>query len=199
MEDLVSRSGVNRITISQIESEEVQPQEKTLAKIFATFDKYGIEFLPEEGVKMRKQQTRTYSGKVGYRQFLDHVYETVKNGGRIRQFNFGDLRYLPYEESFVGEHLKRMAAIEGLDAKVLETGEETEIPVSYCEYRFLDKKYKDLSPWYLYGDYLVLSLYEMGTKREFITVHSKFLADQNVKEFEYFWNTSSPARKKRGK
>jgi transcriptional regulator with XRE-family HTH domain len=199
IEDLVSKTGVNRITIRQIESDEVQPQEKTLAKIFSTFDKHGIEFLPDEGVRVRKQETRTYSGKAGYRQFLDHVYETLRGGGRIRQFNFGDLRYLPYEENFVGEHLKRMSAIDNLDAKVLEPEGETQIPVSYCTYRFMEKKFEDMAPWYLYGDYVAFSLFEGGNKKEFVTIHSKMLAERYIKEFDIFWDLAEPPRKKKGK
>lgn len=199
IEDLMAKSGVNRITIRQIESDEVQPQQKTLSRIFAMFDKHGVEFLPEEGVKIRKQETRTYSGKAGYRQFLDHVYETLNGGGILRQFNFGDLKHLPYEEGFVGEHLKRMAQIDGLDAKVLEIGGETETHLNYCGYRYLDRKFKDMAPWYLYGDYLTLSLFEAGAKREFITVHSKLLAERYSKEFDIFWKLAELPRKKKSR
>lgn len=199
VEDLVTKTGVNRITIRQIESDDVQPHAKTLAKIFSVFDKHGIEFLADEGVRVRKQETRTYSGKAGYRQFLDHVYETLKNGGRIRQFNFGDLRYLPYEEGFVAEHLKRMSAIDGLDAKVLEMEGETEIPVSYCSYRYMDKKYKEMAPWYLYGDYMAFSLFESGAKKEFVTIHSKYFAERYIKEFDIFWDLAELPRKKKAK
>ncbi len=196
MEDLAAKTGLTRITIRQIEAETVQPQEKTLTKIFAVFDKHGIEFQPDEGIKIRKQDTRSYSGKSGYRQLLDHVYETVKNGGVIRQFNYGDRRYAPFEEAFVTEHLTRLSAVKGLDAKVLEQSGDTPNPVSYCTYRDLDKKFKDMAPWYLYGDYLVLSLHEAGGKREFVTVHSKLLAERYIKEFDIFWNISAPPKRK---
>jgi transcriptional regulator with XRE-family HTH domain len=199
VEDMAINSGVNRVTIRQIEADEVQPQEKTLTRIFSIFDKYGVEFTEDEGVKVRKQATRTYSGKPGYRQLLDHIYETLKDGGRIRQFNFGYLRYLPYEENFVGDHLKRMNAIDNLDVKVLDVGRETEMPVSYCEYRYLENKFKNLAPWYLYGDYLVLSLFETGTKREYITVHSKILTERYIGIFDTFWKLAEPSRKKRVK
>jgi transcriptional regulator with XRE-family HTH domain len=196
MEQLAEKADVTVMTLRHVENDLTQPQEKTVAALYSVLDKHGIVFLEDDGVKVRKEETRTYSGKTGYRQFLDHVYETLKNGGRIRQFNFGDLRYLPYEESFVGEHLKRMADVKGLDAKVLEMEGETETPVSYCSYRNLDKAFKDMAPWYLYGDHLVLSLNETGSKREFVTVHSKLLAERYVKEFDIFWNM---ARKKKGK
>lgn len=199
MEDLADKAGLTRLTIRQIEGDTVQPQEKTLTKLFSIFDKFGIEFLPEEGIKIRKQETRTYSGKAGYRQLLEHIYETIKNGGIIRQFNFGDMRYAPREEAFVAEHFGRMATIKGLDAKVLEQAGETPHPVSYCTYRDLDKKFKDMSPWYLYGDYLILSLNEGGGKREFVTVHSKLLAERYIKEFDIFWNTAGPQKRKKNK
>src|ERR1700722_1220616 len=188
MDELAKKADVTVMTLRHVENDLTQPQEKTIASIYSILDKHGIVFLEDDGVKVRKQEARTYSGKAGYRQFLDHVYETLKDGGRIRQFNFGDLRYLPYEENFVGEHLERMSAIERLDAKVLEIGGETKIPVSYCSYRYLDKKFKEMAPWYLYGDYLTLSLFETGGKREFITIHSKLLAEHYLREFDIFWN-----------
>jgi len=199
MEELADKTELTRITIRQVEDDTVQPQERTLNKIFAIFDKHGLEFLPEEGVKMRKQEARYYSGKAGYRQLLDHIFETMKDGGVIRQFNFGDLRYLPTEEVFVAEHLKRMSSVKGLDAKVLEPANEDSEQVDYCRYRYMDKKFKDMAPWYLYGDYLVHSLFETGGKREFVTVHSKLLAERYLKEFDIFWNFADEPRKKKGK
>src|SRR5271154_6814788 len=100
-EDLARKSGLTRVTVSKIESDLVQPQEKTLASIIAVFDKHGIEFLEDEGVKIRKQQIRIYSGKAGYRQFLDHIYETLKpEGGRIRQFNLSDANNLSFADDY---------------------------------------------------------------------------------------------------
>jgi len=197
MEELADKAGLTRITIRQIENETVQPQEKSMVKIYAVFDKFGVEFLPDEGIRIRKQDVRSYSGKAGYRQFLDHVYETLKKGGNIRQFNFGDMRYLPNEEAFVADHFLCMGTINGLDARVIETENETKHKLQYCTYRKLDKKFKDMSPWYLYGEYLTLSLYETGGKREFITIRSKLLTERYLKEFDIFWNMSTPDKKRK--
>ena len=53
-EDLAREAGLTRVTVSKIESGLVQPQEKTLAAIVGAFDKYGVEFLEDEGVKSSK-------------------------------------------------------------------------------------------------------------------------------------------------
>jgi DNA-binding XRE family transcriptional regulator len=197
MEDLAQKADVTTVTVRNIESDAVQPQEKTLASILTCFDKQGVEFQDDEGVKIRKQQVRTYSGKAGYRQFLDHVYETLQDGGRIRQFNFGDMRYLPYTDNFVDEHLKRMEEVEGLDARVLALEEESDVTVGYCSYRYLPKQFGTMAPWYLYNDYLVMSLNETGNKREFISIHSKLLAERYVLEFDIFWEMAKEPRRKR--
>ncbi|MEJ0062756.1 MAG: helix-turn-helix transcriptional regulator [Alphaproteobacteria bacterium] len=196
MEDLADKTGVNRITIRQIENEDVQPQERTLASILTAFDKEGIEFQDNEGVCIRKHQMRSYSGKAGYRQLLDHVYETVKKGGRIRQFNFGDDRYFPLSDDSVVEHIRRMEEIEGLEARVLVQEGEIGTPVSYCSYRTLDAAYADMAPWYLYGDTLILPLTEGGNRRECVSIHSKQVAERYVREFDLFWNKGNKPSKK---
>lgn len=195
MEDFAEKAGITTVTIRSIESETVQPQEKTLAKIMACFDRQGVEFLDDEGVKIRKQQTRSYVGKAGYRQLLDHIYDTVRDGGRIRQFNFGDMRYLPYADDFVAEHLKRMEKIDNLDARVLTLEGNDSPALRYCEYRILDKTYADMAPYYVYGDYLVMSLNETGNKKEFVTIHSKLLAERYIQEFQIFWDMAKGQKK----
>ncbi|MDP9127247.1 MAG: helix-turn-helix domain-containing protein [Pseudomonadota bacterium] len=198
MEDLADKAGVTTVTIRHIESESVTPQEKTLSSILSVFDKQGVEFHEDEGVKLRRQYARYYSGKSGYRQLLDHIYETLKGGGRLRQFNFGDLRYLAYADEFMSDHLKRMSTISGLDAKVLEGEGDTEVPVSYCSYRRLDAAFERMAPWYLYGDHLVLSLFERGNRKEFAAVHSKMLAEKYAAQFDIFW-AMAERKKPRGK
>ena len=199
MEELADQCEITRLTIRQIENETVQPQERTLARILTVLDQEGIEFTENEGVCVRKHQMRTYSGKTGYRQLLDHIYETVRKGGRIRQFNFGDNRYMPIADDYAAEHIERMAAIEGLDAKVLVQEGELGAPVSYCSYKLLDDEFKDVTPWYLYGDYVVIPLTDNASKRECLTIYSKQVAQRYMREFDAFWAKSSGLPKKKRK
>jgi len=194
--DLARKTGLTALTISKVETDLVQPQEKTLNAVMTVFDKNGVQFLDNEGVCIRKQEIRVFSGKVGYRQLLDHIYETVKDGGRIRQFNFSDGKYLSYADNFVETHLARMGEIEGLDAKVLTVEGEANLHVSYCDYRWLDKKFKTMTPYYIYNDNVVMALNEMGYKREFLSVNCKFLAERHVEQFDTFWNMVGEAKRK---
>ncbi len=187
-DDLARMTGLTRTTVSNIEAGTVQPQEKSLANILTAFDKHGVEFLDDEGVKISKQQVKVFSGKIGYRQFLDHVYETLsESGGRIRQFNLSDAKNLSFADDYGQAHLVRMATIQGLDARVLTMDGDTTFPASYCEYRWLDKDDADLASFYVYGDYLAMPMYESPHKRELLVIRSKLLAERYCKQFDKFW------------
>jgi DNA-binding XRE family transcriptional regulator len=198
-DELAQKCGVTSITIRNIEAETVEPQGKTLANILTVFDKEGVEFQDDDGVRMCKQKLKSYSGKAGYRQLLDHIYETLKNGGRIRQFNFGDARYLPLYDDYGDVHLKRMEELKSLDARVLVPDSELGSPLSYCSYRTLDETYRDMAPYYVYGDNLILPVNDTGGKREFVSIHSKQVTERYIREFDVFWELCQMAGKKRRK
>jgi len=196
-DDLASKAGLTRVTVSKIEADIVQPQERTLSNIISVFEKNGVQFLENDGVQMRKQEIRVYSGKAGYRQFLDHVYETLKNGGRIRQFNLSDANNLGFADDYGRAHLVRMATIDDLDAHVLTMEGDTTFPATYCEYRWLDKADKALAPFYVYNDYLAMPMYESAHKRELLVIHSKLLAERYVEQFEMLWGKAKYPKKAR--
>jgi transcriptional regulator with XRE-family HTH domain len=191
-DDLARKTGLTRTTVSNIEAGTVQPQEKSLANILSAFDKHGVEFLEDEGVKIRKQPIKVFSGKVGYRQFLDHVYETLsESGGRIRQFNLSDANNLAFADDYGQAHLIRMGTIDSLDARVLTLEGDNTFPATYCEYRWLGKDDKALAPFYVYGDYLAMPMYESPHKRELLVIKSKLIVERYCEQFDKFWDTAS--------
>jgi DNA-binding XRE family transcriptional regulator len=199
-DDLAQKAGLTRVTVSKIEADLVQPHEKTIASIIRVFDQHGVEFLEDEGVRIRKNQVRIFTGKAGYKQFLDHIYDALKDGGgRIRQFNVSDGKTLPYAEDYAAAHLERMKKIPNLDACVLTVEGDYNFPATYCTYRWLDKANKILIPYYVYNDYLAQATYKSDHNVEIISIHSKLLAARYVEQFELFWDAGIIPDKKRGK
>jgi hypothetical protein len=198
-DDLAEKADVTRATLSKIESDLVQPQERTLSRIAEVFDLHGVELLEGDGVKMRQQEVRVFSGKTGYRQFLDHVYLTLKNGGRIRQFFLNDRSGPSFMDDYGQAHVARMGMIDNLDAKVLTAEGDTEFPASYCLYRWINKDDADLAPFYLYGDNVVMPLHESLHKREWVSINSKLLAERYMKQFDKCWANASVPKKIKGK
>jgi transcriptional regulator with XRE-family HTH domain len=199
-EDLAREAGLTRVTVSNIESDSVQPQERTLASIIAVFDKHGVEFLDDEGVRIRKHQIRVFTGKTGYVQFLDHIYDTMNAaGGAIRQFNLSDRKALAYADEYAALHLERMGKIEKLDAKVLVPEGERDFPAAYCSYRWLRPDDEVLVPFYVYDDYAAVPLTSSSHNIEILSVRSKLLAARYTEQFDRIWQTAKvpPGRKAR--
>ena len=198
-DDLAHKVDITRATLSKIESDLVQPQERTLARIAEVLDRHGVEFTDGDGVKMRQQEVRVFNGKAGYRQFLDHVYATLRNGGRIRQFNLSDSGNLAFADDYGQAHLSRMGMIDNLDARVLTTEGDTAFTAPYCTYRWINKDDADLAPFYLYGDNIVLPMYESTHKREWVSINSKLLAERYIKQFDKVWGRASVPKKAKGR
>jgi transcriptional regulator with XRE-family HTH domain len=196
---LAEKAGLTRATVGRIEAGYVQPQEKTLASIVRIFDLNGVEFLEDEGLRVRKNQVRVFTGKTGYKQYLDHIYDTMKDGGRIRQFNVSDSKTLPYAEKYAAVHLERMGLISSLDARVLTAEGDTNFPANYCTYRWLSKANKILIPYYVYNDYLAQAIFRSDHTIEIISIHSKLLAERYVEQFELVWDTATVPGNKRNR
>jgi DNA-binding XRE family transcriptional regulator len=196
-EDLAHNAGLNRDTVFNIEKGLVRPQEKTLARLVSVFDRHGIEFTEDEGVRIRKNQVRIFSGKEGYKQFLDHIYDTVKDtGGKIRQFNLSDGKNLPHAAEYAKIHMDRMSKVEHLDARVLTIEGDYNFPAPYCVYRWLRKENKILMPYYVYNDFIEMPIYRTEHNVEVISIRSQLLAEKYVEQFELFWDTAIVPPKK---
>jgi transcriptional regulator with XRE-family HTH domain len=198
-EQLAEKAGLTRPAISNIEAEKVNPNDSSLASIAAVFDLNGVEFTEGEGVKLRQQEVRTYSGKAGYRALLDHIYATLKRGGRIRQFFLNDSYGPSFADEYGKAHIARMEQVDNLDGKVLTVPGDTEFPASYCTYRWIDKADADLAPFYLYGDNVVLPMFESSHKREWVSINSKPMAESYAKQFDTAWARAVVPKKTKGK
>ncbi|HAX91424.1 MAG TPA: hypothetical protein DCY07_04355, partial [Rhodospirillaceae bacterium] len=145
--ELAKASGLSAETIKNIEHGVYMPQESTINSIVKTFGENNVEFTDDDGVKKRHYQVMVLRGKIGYKQFLDHIYSVMKDkGGVIRQFNQSDGNSLPHAEDYAAFHLDRMSKVQNLDARVLTHSGDFSFPAKYCGYHWLDKSIENLLP-----------------------------------------------------
>jgi len=187
--ELAKASGLSAETIKNIEHGVYAPQESTIAAISKTFSDHNVEFTDDEGVRRRSYQVLVMRGKLGYRQFLDHIYSVMKdNGGRICQFNLSDKNNLPHAEEYAAFHLERMSKLKNLNARVLTIEGDNCFPAKYCQYKWLEHSNKVLMPFYVYNDYIEMTIRRDSDNIEMVVVHSPQLADLYVKQFDLFWD-----------
>ena len=188
--ELAKAANISPETVKNIEHGIFRPQEETAERIIKTFAAHDVEFTDNEGVRISKELVKTFKGKEGYKEFLDHVYSTLKDsGGNIRQFNTGE-EVLTYGKEYSNFHLERMSKLTNLDARVLVLEGDNNLPANYCAYRWISKTHMKNIPYYLYGSNVSMFSTKGNDTMEIISIHSSLLTSIFLEQFEWFWNSA---------
>lgn len=163
-QDLAQRTGISATSIGAIENGQTTPRASTIETIRHTLERNGIEFLGLDGVRQQSESIKTYTGTEGFRDFMDHLYETAKHyGGEIVLFNANPVNWIKWlGDEWFAAHSKRM---HDLGNKITfritsKKGENQFISRDFAEYRwFPDELFSDRA-LYAYGDSLAFVNFE---------------------------------------
>jgi transcriptional regulator with XRE-family HTH domain len=147
-QDLAQRTGISATSIGAIENGQTTPRASTLDTIRYTLERNGIEFLGLDGVRVQSDFIKTYTGTEGFRDFMDHLYETAKTyGGEIVLFNAKPVNWYKWlGEDWFKAHSKRMQDLGNkINFKITsKQGEGLFISKDFAEYRwFPDELFSD--------------------------------------------------------
>jgi DNA-binding XRE family transcriptional regulator len=176
---------VSEPTIKLIESGKVNSTENTLAALKRTFESAGIEFTPQNGVRMR-DDLLTVIEKMDvtdnvYLQLLDDIFYTLK--GR-----YGEVLW-----SFIDEKVSNQDIIDrelmlrrnGNTVRSLVRYGDTHLTYPLDEYRYLPKGYFINNPCVVYGNKFAMVL---NNEQKVLIIHDAAVADLKRKEFEIIWS-----------
>ncbi len=185
-------------TIKLLENGRVNSGEKTLSAIRSTFEKYGIEFLPHNGVRFRddlvKVIEKTREDENIYLKLLDDIYYTVKGAETEILHSFIDNSISP-------------AHVVDRELLIRKTGTAIRNLVRYGdkyllyplkEYRWLPKGYYINNPITVYGDKLAIVVqnepspeHPRGDIQKIIIINNSDIANVKRLEFEILWSIGS--------
>jgi len=162
--ELSRRTGISTTSIGNIESGNTQARESTLTVIRTAFERGGIDFIGTEGVRLQTEFMQTYTGPDGFKDFMDHLYDTAKSfGGEIVLFN----AYPPHWIKWLGQewfdmHAKRMADLGNkINFKITSReGEHQFISRDFAEYRWFPEELFGDRALYAYADNLAFVNFE---------------------------------------
>jgi DNA-binding XRE family transcriptional regulator len=188
--ELAEAAKISPETVKNIEHGTFRPQEHTAEAIVRAFAAHDVCFTESDGVQISKQLIKTFFGKNGYVEYLDHIYSILKDGGNIRQFNTSE-DVLGYGKEYSKMHLERMSKINNLDARVLVLEGDNNFPANYCSYRWLQPKYTKNIPYYLYGKNVSMFSMKSHEDLEIVSIQSELLTNIFAEQFDWFWNFSA--------
>ena len=146
--------GIAANTLSKIESGQSDVSVSRNAEIQRFYEREGIAFVENEGVKWNTNQIITYEGQTGIREFFDDVYEEASDGCEINLFNgVPHLLVKWLGEDFYKMHADRMAPLKNkIDFKIIVEDAVTNFIASgFAEYRWFPKEMFSDRTIYIYG------------------------------------------------
>lgn len=182
-EDLARRAGITRETISKIESDAVQPHEKTLASILRVFDESGVEFIGNRGVAQREDLVRVLEGDNVYIRLLDEIFHKL-NGKDKAEALFFFVDNSKSSSPVVDAH-KRLRD-HGIRCRYLchEKPARLDFPVN--DYKAIPHKFFYNAVQVVYADYVAQIIAEEPMR--VIIVKSRDLAEASQRLFEMLWS-----------
>src|SRR5947209_8792214 len=84
--DLAKAANISPETVKNIEHGTFRPQEQTADAIVKAFAAHDVRFTENEGVQKSRELLKSFVGEKGYLDFLDDIYNTMRNGGKTCQF-----------------------------------------------------------------------------------------------------------------
>ena len=194
--DLSERTGISATSIGSIENGASIPRENTLNAIKKAFEDSGIEFMPNQGIRVQSGDVQVFRGRSGFLDFMNDVYETLKNAKIKNAYvsNVDEDEFLKWMGDASKDHLQKMKEIESLSYKILVKDGDQYLPATdYAEYRFMPKEQFSSVPFYVYGDKLAILLFE--TEPTIIIMNYPAVAKAYKLQFEALWAVANKVKK----
>lgn len=187
--ELSKRTGISTTSIGNIESGNTQPRESTLQVIRKAFEDAGIEFMPDNGVRMRTGHVKVYTGRSGYLEFFDDVYKTLKDDqSDVLVSNVDERKFLKWHGELTSEHHDNMKTLTHVHYKILLQEGDDYFPATYAEYRWLPKAHFSSVPFYVYGKKLGILLFD--NEPTIIVMEYPAVADAYRVQFLAMWDSA---------
>src|SRR3989339_2194432 len=193
--DLAERTGISATSIGSIEKGQSQPRESTLQAIQKAFEASGIEFLGKDGVRIKTGEVRVFTGRSGYLEFFEDIYDTLdREGGTVYVSNVDERKFVKWHGDMGDYHLEKMSGLkQKVNYKILIQEGDTYFPASdYSEYKWISREHFTTVPFYVYGKKLGIILFE--NEPTIILLDYPAVAQAYRLQFSAMWEDALPAR-----
>ena len=193
--ELGKRAGIHRQTIANIESGRTQPQAGSLEPIARAFTDAGVEFLANQGVRLKSSDVEIYEGPERFEDFIDFVYEQIATRG-------GDICLSVTDESFFSkyrkdtkDHYERMQKLYDQGGfksfRILANKSNFATDYTYNTYKQLPAEALAPTAFYTFANYLALISFAHTTAPYVLVVESPPLASSYRQAFDIAWAAAS--------
>lgn len=195
--DLSERTGISGTSIGAIENGSTTPREKTIFTIRKTLEEAGVEFTPNQGVRMRSGDVKVLKGRADFWAFYEDIFETLQdNPTEVLVCNADERKFEKWlNDDNIKTHISRMEILREKGVKyriLLKEGDTYFLHNSgYSEYKWIPSSQFASAPFYVYGQKLAILLFD--EEPTIIILEYPAVAEAYKKQFESFWAIADEA------
>ncbi|MDD3370663.1 MAG: helix-turn-helix transcriptional regulator [Alphaproteobacteria bacterium] len=186
--ELAELTGLTVGSINKIERGHVDPQQTTLKKIKAAFERYGVEFLSESGLKKKNNLIEIFRGPAAGSDLARDIFETLQDTGGEVLIAYADEKKAAESlgEDYLAEQVRQRTAANIYHRILCFERNYYRIPGVPAEhYRILPDKYFSACPFFIYGS--KLALYSTVIPQTVILIDDARFAESARRLFEFAW------------
>jgi transcriptional regulator with XRE-family HTH domain len=185
---LADYSGVARGTIKNIENGDTAPRRDTAAAIQEAFEKFGVEFLPGSGTRIRETSVVFLQNDEGIAQMWDDIYHTCVQQDCKDIMIFGIREIQPSRGELYNvllTHIDRLVKA-GIKERILIEEGDTDYVNDWNSYRWLPKENFNTAPILCYADKIAIFIWDEPSQATII--HNSQYATSFRALFNFAWD-----------
>ncbi len=196
LDDLARASGLSRTSLNNFEQGMGNLKADTFRAIVDAFDRAGVEFTAEPGVRLRGQKidVRRWEGPSVHQQLLDDIYQTaLTQGGEIL---FSGLDEKTFETMNDNQLLMKKQVLRLRERKIKERVLYREgdrhftFPPDVTTYRWIEANLFNIAPTITYGNKHAIIVFD-PTPIIIVTENAQ-VAQTYRKQFDVLWAHAKP-------
>lgn len=186
-ETLAEKSGITDKTISNIEKGKTEPRGDTANALKLAFESYGVEFLPNDGTRMRDESVTVLEGDDANERLLADIFQTLRDRSGEEILICGLREPMPDDKKSLGILKNHLAKLQeaGLTERLLIEEGDTNLIAPQKWYRWIPKEYFSATTLQLYAS--KIAMISWGPPQKVIIVQNPLIADSYRALFNFAW------------
>lgn len=193
-EDLAEKAELSRDTIFNIENGKVQARGSSAEKIFQAFDRSGIEFTDNSGVRMKASGLEVYEGPERFDDFYAFLYEQLKTHGGDVCLSVTDERLLAKYRKNSAIHYERMQDLSDKGViksfRILANKSNFASKYPYNSYKWQPDSSIAPTAFYTFSECLALISFVHTNPPYVVVLQSAPLANSYRQAFDIAWDAA---------
>lgn len=199
--ELSELTRISEPTLHRYENGTTTPEGRTKSLLFKAFDRHGIEFLEDHGVRFKPKSVDVYEGIDGFLDFFEFVYEHIENEGGDNCLNIYDESSLSHYRPEPEKHRAKMKMAlrkSGGKLRVLTTKSDFNSH-GYAEFRWIPEQPPMPTGFYALGNCLALISLADKNSPHVVVIHSAAITEGYRQGFNLVWKQAQvPPTSKQG-